>query len=72
MIEAGFPITSKGEQEAIRTIARSGLRAEVCGLARAEKADIDTAIGCGINGIHVFLSSSDIHLQHQMHITRER
>jgi 2-isopropylmalate synthase len=72
VIEAGFPITSKGEQEAIRWIVKSGLRAEVCGLARAEKSDIDTAIGCGINGIHVFLSSSDIHLQHQMHITRER
>ena len=71
VIEAGFPITSKGEQEAIRAIAKAGLRAEVCGLARAEKVDIDTAIDCGINGIHVFLSSSDIHLQHQLHMTRE-
>ena len=72
VIEGGFPITSKGEQEAVRSIARSGLRAEVCGLARAEKGDIDTAIGCGIGGIHVFLSSSDIHLEHQFHITREQ
>jgi 2-isopropylmalate synthase len=72
VIEAGFPITSKGEQEAVRAVARAGLRAEVCGLARADKADIDTAIGCGISGIHVFLASSDIHLQHKLHITREQ
>lgn len=72
VIEAGFPITSKGEQEAVRSVARAGLRAEVCGLARADKADIDTAIGCGITGIHVFLASSDIHLQHKLHITREQ
>jgi 2-isopropylmalate synthase len=72
VIEAGFPITSKGEQEAVRAIAKAGFRAEVCGLARAEKVDIDTAIDCGINGIHVFLSSSDIHLQHQLHTTRDR
>jgi 2-isopropylmalate synthase len=72
VIEAGFPITSKGEQEAIRMIAKAGLRAEICGLARAEKVDIDTAIGCGIGGIHVFLASSDIHLEHKLHITREQ
>jgi 2-isopropylmalate synthase len=72
VIEAGFPITSKGEQEGIRAICKAGLRAEVCGLARAEKVDIDTAIDCGINGIHVFLSSSDIHLEHQFHITRNQ
>jgi 2-isopropylmalate synthase len=72
VIEAGFPITSKGEQEGIRSISKAGLRAEICGLARAEKLDIDKAIDCGINGIHVFLSSSDIHLEHQFHITREQ
>ncbi|MDA4122397.1 MAG: 2-isopropylmalate synthase [Thaumarchaeota archaeon] len=71
VIEAGFPISSKGEQEAIREISRAGLRAEVSGLARAENVDIDSAISCGVNGIHVFLSSSDIHLKHQFHLTRE-
>jgi len=72
VIEAGFPITSKGEQEGIRLVAKAGLRAEICGLARAEKGDIDTAIGCGISGIHVFLASSDIHLEHKLHITRDQ
>jgi 2-isopropylmalate synthase len=71
-IEAGFPITSKGEQEGIRAISKAGLRAEVCGLARAEKADIDAAVGCGIGAVHVFLASSDIHLQNKLRITRDR
>jgi 2-isopropylmalate synthase len=71
VIEAGFPITSKGEQEGVKLIAKAGLRAEVCGLARADKADIDTAIGCGVESVHVFLASSDIHLKHKLHIGRE-
>jgi 2-isopropylmalate synthase len=72
VIEAGFPITSKGEQEGARRIARGGFKAEISGLARAEKVDIDTAINCGVKGVHVFLASSDIHLQHKLHITREQ
>ncbi|HVC27522.1 MAG TPA: 2-isopropylmalate synthase [Nitrososphaerales archaeon] len=72
VIEAGFPISSKGEQEGVRRIARAGLRAEVSGLARAEKVDIDTAINCGVKGVHVFLGSSDIHLQYKLHLTREQ
>jgi 2-isopropylmalate synthase len=71
VIEAGFPITSKGEQEGVRLVAKAGLGAEVCGLARAEKLDIDTAASCGVNSVHVFLASSDIHLQHKLHIGRD-
>jgi len=71
VIEAGFPITSKGEQEGAKKIARAGLSAEVSGLARAEKLDIDTAIACGVGGVHVFLASSDIHLEHKLKISRE-
>ncbi|MCS7112337.1 MAG: 2-isopropylmalate synthase, partial [Candidatus Bathyarchaeota archaeon] len=41
IIEAGFPITSKGEVEAIRRIASEGLSAKICALARCTKPDID-------------------------------
>jgi 2-isopropylmalate synthase len=71
VIEVGFPITSKGEQEGVRLIAKAGLKAEICGLARAENIDIDTAVNCGVNSVHIFLASSDIHLQHKLHISRE-
>ncbi len=70
-IEAGFPITSAGEQEAAKMIASSGFSAKVTCLARAEKGDIEKAIDCGVSGIHIFMSSSDIHLREQFRISRE-
>ncbi len=70
-IEAGFPITSQGEREAIKLIAKDGLRAEICALSRAEKEDIDAAIGCGVSAIHIFLAASDLHLKYKLMITRE-
>jgi len=70
-IEAGFPITSKGEIEGVRLIAKEGLRAEIVALARAHKSDIDTAVGTGVKCVHVFIATSDIHLQHKLNMTRE-
>ena len=69
-IEAGFPITSAGEQEAAKMIASSSFSAKVTCLARAEKGDIEKAIDCGVSGIHIFMSSSDIHLREQFRISR--
>src|SRR5512136_3482762 len=43
IIEAGFPINSEGEAEAIKRVAGAGLKAEICSLCRASKADIDAA-----------------------------
>ena len=41
-IEAGFPIVSQGEIQAVRNIKKSGLKAEICGLARTLDSDIDS------------------------------
>ncbi|MEM2211141.1 MAG: 2-isopropylmalate synthase [Nitrososphaerales archaeon] len=70
-IEAGFPITSSGEVESVKLIAKAGLNAEICGLARVEKKDIDLAIDCGVSCIHTFIATSDTHLQYKLKITRE-
>ncbi len=70
-IEAGFPITSDGERKAVRMIASSGLDAKVTCLARAEIGDIEKVIDCGVSGVHIFISSSDIHLRDQLKISRE-
>lgn len=70
-IEAGFPITSKGEVEAIKRIAKEGLRAEICGLARVEKEDIDAAVNCNVECVHVFIATSDIHLKYKLKLTRK-
>jgi len=70
VIEAGFPITSQGDFEAVRAIGQELGRATVCGLARCVPRDIDRA-GEAVKGaahprIHTFVSSSSIHLEHQM------
>jgi 2-isopropylmalate synthase len=75
IIEAGFPITSEGDFEAVRLIAGKIKNATVAGLARGVAADIDRAYEAVKNAtsprIHVFISSSDIHLAHQIRKSRE-
>jgi len=71
-IEAGFPIASKGEMEAIKLIVKEGLNTEICGLARSSKGDIDAALSCGVGCIHVFIATSDIHLNYKLKLTREQ
>lgn len=65
-IEAGFPIVSQGEMQAIKTIAKQGLKAEVCGLARATETDIDAAIKCDLKYVHTFIATSDIHMKYKL------
>jgi len=72
VIEAGFPVVSDGEVDAIKRIRALGLRAEICGLARTVKNDIDKAIDCDLNYIHTFIATSDIHLQYKLKMTREQ
>jgi 2-isopropylmalate synthase len=72
IIEAGFPIVSHGEMEAITNIAKQGLNAEICGLARTIQADIDAAIKCNLAYVHIFIATSDIHMQYKLKMTREQ
>ena len=75
VIEAGFPITSPGDFEAVEAIAREVEGPVICGLARTHKADIDAAWGAIKDSarprIHTFISTSDIHIEHQLQTTRE-
>jgi 2-isopropylmalate synthase len=71
-IEAGFPVVSHGESIAIKKITRQGLKAEICGLARAVKSDIDAAINCDLAYIHTFIATSDIHMQFKLRMNREQ
>ncbi len=76
VIEAGFPAASPGDFEAVRSIAARSKGVIVAGLARAVESDIEQAAQAvrlaESARIHTFLSSSDIHLQHQMRMTREQ
>jgi len=71
-IEAGFPISSQGEAEGVKLIANAGLSSEVYALARANLQDIDAALGCDVGCIHVFVATSDLHLQHKLRLSREQ
>jgi 2-isopropylmalate synthase len=75
VIEAGFPITSPGDFEAVEAISRQVEGPTICGLARTHKADIDAAWGAirdaGRPRIHTFISTSDIHIEHQLQTDRE-
>jgi 2-isopropylmalate synthase len=70
-IEAGFPIVSHGEVQAIRNIKKSGLNAEICGLARTLSSDIDLVIDCDLSYVHTFIATSDIHMQYKLKMTPE-
>src|ERR1700744_690374 len=75
VIEAGFPIASPGDFEAVQAIARKVEGPVICGLARTHKADIDAAWGAVKDAarprIHTFISTSDIHIKYQMQTDRE-
>ncbi|MBV9666919.1 MAG: 2-isopropylmalate synthase [Nitrososphaeraceae archaeon] len=71
-IEAGFPIVSQGEMEAIKTISVQGLNAEIYGLARTVETDIDAAMNCGLKFVHIFIATSDIHMQYKLKMNRQQ
>src|SRR5690554_3540088 len=75
IIEAGFPIASNGDFEAVVAVAKQVKRSTVAGLARAISADIDRAgeaVRYAQKGrIHTFVSTSPIHLAHQMKKTED-
>src|SRR5919109_107945 len=76
VIEAGFPIASDGDFEAVRAIAAAIRRPIIAGLARARREDIERALQALRHAarprIHVFLATSDIHLQYKLKISRQQ
>jgi 2-isopropylmalate synthase len=71
-VEAGFPITSRGEFEAVRAIAREVRGVEVIALARASKADIDKVIEAEASAVHTFIATSDLHMKYKLRMPPER
>src|SRR5436190_473130 len=75
IIEAGFPITSPGDFEAVEAIAREVEGPIICGLARTAVADIDAAWNAVKDSerprIHTFIATSDIHIERKLQTTRD-
>src|ERR1700744_4841226 len=76
IIEAGFAIASDGDSASIRAIATEVRGARIASLARCKREDIEAAARAvepaAKNRIHVFLATSDLHLQAKLRITREQ
>jgi 2-isopropylmalate synthase len=76
VMEPGLPVSSPGEFTAVQEISRRLQQVEICGFARAVKGDIDAAVKATQDAqrrrLHLFLSSSDIHLDFQLKKSREQ
>jgi len=76
VMEAGFPIASKGDFEAVNIIAQTIKNVTVCGLSRAAKGDIERtaeAIKPAPRGrIHTFISTSPLHMKHKLNMEPEK
>jgi 2-isopropylmalate synthase len=75
VIEAGFPITSPGDFEAVQEISRNVDGPVICALARTAAGDIDRAWDAVRDAerprIHTFIATSDLHIKHKLQTTRE-
>ncbi|NYT02767.1 MAG: 2-isopropylmalate synthase [Methanosarcinales archaeon] len=71
IIEAGFPVSSRGEFESVKSIANAGLGCKVCGLSRIITKDIDACLDAGVDIVHVFVSTSDIQIAHTIKKSKE-
>ncbi len=76
VIEAGFPIASRGDLEGVRAVACEIRNCTVAALARAKRDDIDVVLD-GLKDavhprVHIVLATSDLHLQYKLRMTREQ
>ncbi len=72
IIEAGFPSSSDGERKVVKEIAKLGLTSKICGLSRCTKKDIDAALDCNVDLIHVFIPTSPVQMKHAVNMTPEQ
>ncbi|MGE0581621.1 MAG: 2-isopropylmalate synthase [Steroidobacteraceae bacterium] len=75
VIEAGFPAASRGDWEAVETIAREVQGPVICALARCHRGDIELAAkalrDAPRHRLHVFLATSAIHREHKLNMAKE-
>jgi 2-isopropylmalate synthase len=72
VIEAGSPMSSEGEKRVVKEIAAAGLESEVCGLARATRSDIDAALDCDVDVVHVFIPTWPVQMKYAVNMTPEQ
>lgn len=71
VIEAGFPVASPAEEKSVTEINSTVKNSIICGLARCNPKDIESAVRTGVKRIHLFIATSDLHLQYKLRMSRE-
>ncbi|MFB3764133.1 MAG: homocitrate synthase family protein [Methanotrichaceae archaeon] len=69
VIEAGFPVVSAAEKNAVKEVCDLGLNAKISALSRSVKGDVDAALDCGVDMISIFIAASELHLKHKLHMS---
>ena len=69
-IEYGFPAVSEGERDAAKQINDLGLNANICGLARVLKKDIDALLDCDLGYVHTFIGTSPLHRKFKLKMSK--
>jgi 2-isopropylmalate synthase len=72
VIEAGFPSSSEGERKIVKEIVKADLTPEICALSRATKKDIDAALECDVDLIHVFIPTSPVQMKYAVNLTPDQ
>jgi len=71
VIEAGFPVSSKGEFDSVRQIAKAGMNSQICGLSRIMRKDAQACIDADVGMVHVFVPTSDIQIAHTIKMSHD-
>ena len=72
IIEAGFAASGETEKKILTELGRSNTDAKICSLARAVKSDVDAVIDTGIDMIHTFIATSNLHMEYKLKMTPEK
>ena len=71
VIEAGSAITSEGERKSMKAVADSGLNAEICSFVRTLTSDVDLALQCDVDSVHLVVPVSDLHIERKLKSDRK-
>ena len=70
-MEIGFPASGESEMTVLKRIVALDLNANLYGLARCMRTDVDAVVDCGLRFVHIFIATSDVHLKYKLKKSRE-
>ncbi len=72
IVNAGIPVVSEEEAEAVHRLAHAGLRSKILAAARTVPSDVDAVIRSGASHIAIFVAASQVHLRYKLKMTQEQ